>query len=186
MEKFLNHLKAQQNVADWQIQQADEALRLYIDHFLGGNTSTLYPTAPRKEKRLPDISRIVTEMREAIRIKHYSYRTERSYIDWAKKFFHYTAYVKKKDVHAEGLDASDVREYLSYLALKKRVSASTQNQAFNAILFLFRDVLKIDLHDLGKTVRAKRGPRLPVVLSVVEVQELFRHVQEVWKFQSCL
>jgi integron integrase len=75
------------------------------------------------------------------------------------------------------LDSGDVRDFLSYLALTKRVSSSTQNQAFNALLFLFRDVLKKELSDLSKTVRAKRGQRLPVVLSVEEVKEIFKHVE---------
>ena len=61
--------------------------------------------------------------------------------------------------------------------MKRHVSSSTQNQAFNALLFLFRDVLKIAIDDLSQTVRAKRGQRLPVVLSVEEVQEIFKHVE---------
>jgi integron integrase len=59
------------------------------------------------------------------------------------------------------------------LAVEKKVSASTQNQAFNALLFLFRNVLKIEIEDLGSTIRAKRGPKLPVVLTVEEVRQLF-------------
>ena len=104
-------------------------------------------------------------MRQAIRIKHYSYKTEHSYIGWAERFFDYLSHTKKKDLHTDFLGSEDVRDFLSYLALTKRVSASTQNQAFNALLFLFRDVLKKELGDLSKTVRAKRGQRLPVVLS---------------------
>jgi len=175
VEKFLSQLKSQKKIADWQVRQADEALRLYIHHFLDGKTSVLSPNVP--QERVPDISKILSDMREAIRIKHYSYRTERSYLDWAERFIDYTSKVKKKDVRAVGLDSGDVRDFLSYLALIKRVSASTQNQAFNALLFLFRDVLKIELGDLSKTVRAKRGQRLPVVLSPEEVQALFKNVK---------
>jgi site-specific recombinase XerC len=174
-EKFLNELKSQKNIADWQIKQAHDALRLYIHHFLKAETSILSPDTPRK--RLPDFSKIITEMRQAIRIKHYSYRTERSYLDWAERFNDYISNVKKRDVHMVGLDSNDVRDFLSYLALTKRVSASTQNQAFNALLFLFRDVLKVELGDLSKTVRAKRGQKLPVVLSSEEVQALFKNVK---------
>jgi len=75
------------------------------------------------------------------------------------------------------LQSDDVREFLSYLAINKRVSASTQNQAFNALLFLFRVILNIELTDLDKTVRAKRGVKLPVVLSIEEVQKLFKHIK---------
>lgn len=71
--------------------------------------------------------------------------------------------------------SDDARDYLSFLALRKRVSASTQNQAFNALLFFFREVLKIALDSIGDSVRAKRGPKLPVVLTPDEVKEIFKH-----------
>jgi len=175
VRNFLNQLKSQKNISDWQIKQADDALRLYIHHFLDGETSILSPNVPHK--RLTDVSKILGEMRQALRIKHYSYRTERSYMEWSERFIHYLSNVRKKDVRAGGLDSADVRDFLSYLALKRRVSASTQNQAFNALLFLFRDILKTELGDLSKTVRAKRGQRLPVILTPEEVREMFEHVK---------
>jgi integron integrase len=121
-------------------------------------------------------SKFIEEMRRALRIKHYAYRTEIAYLDWIKEFFYYITSIKKKDLNSV-LDSSDVRDFLSHLALKKRVAASTQNQAFNALIFLFRHVLKIDLQDLNKAVRAKRGQRLPVVFTHDEVRKLFRHVE---------
>jgi integron integrase len=175
VHEFLNQLKAQKKIADWQVTQAEEALRLYIQHFLNGKTSVLSPNLP--QERGLDVSRIPGDMRQALRIKHYSYRTERSYLEWAERFMDYTSKVKKKDIRAAGLDSGDVKDFLSYLALTKRVSSSTQNQAFNALLFLFRDVLKTELGDLSKTVRAKRGQKLPVVLSPEEIQALFKHVE---------
>lgn len=175
VQKFLNQLKSQKKIADWQVKQADGALRLYVHHFLDGKTSILSPNLP--QKGVLDVSKILSGMRQAIRIKHYSYRTERSYLEWAERFIDYTSKVKKKDVRAAGLDSGDVKDFLSYLALTKRVSSSTQNQAFNALLFLFRNVLKIELGDLSKTVRAKRGQKLPVVLSQEEVQSMFKHVK---------
>jgi len=175
VQKFLNLLKSQKKIADWQVRQAEDALQLYIYNFLEGKTSVLSPNAP--QTRLPDVSKILADMRQALRIKHYSYRTERSYLEWAKRFIDYTSKVKKKDVRAAGLDSGDVKDFLSYLALTRKVSSSTQNQAFNALLFLFRDVLKTELGDLSKTVRAKRGQKLPVVLSLEEVQALFKHVK---------
>jgi integron integrase len=174
VKKFLTLLKSQKKIADWQARQADEALQLYIHHFLDGKTSVLSPNLPQKE--ILDVSKIANQMRQAIRIKHYSYRTERSYLEWANRFIDYTSKAKKKDIHTVGLDSGDVKDFLSYLALTKRVSSSTQNQAFNALLFLFRDVLKKELGDLSKTVRAKRGQKLPVVLSPEEIQELFKNV----------
>jgi hypothetical protein len=140
VEKFLNYLKSQKNIADWQIKQADDALRLYIHHFLKGKASVLSPNSVLSftglpQKSLPDFSKIIAEMRQAMRIKHYSYRTERSYLDWAERFIDYLSNTKKGEVHTAGLDSEDVRDFLSYLALKRRVSASTQNQAFNALYF---------------------------------------------------
>jgi integron integrase len=173
--EFLDHLKKHENIDDWQIRQAEEALRLYLDHYLGGDTSSLSRDNPQKGKRFKDSAQILASMRQAIRLKHYSYKTEQSYIDWAKRFISYTSKLKKK--YTEDMDSGDVRDYLSYLAVNQRVSSSTQNQAFNALLFLFRDVLGIGLSDLGKTVRAKRGPKLPVVLSIQEVQNIFKHMQ---------
>lgn len=175
VEKFLNQLKSQKKTADWQIQQAEEALRLYFHHFLDSKTAVLSPDSPQKGAL--DVSRVLSNMRQALRIKHYSYRTERSYLEWAERLIDYTSKVKKKDVRATGLDSGDVKDFLSYLALTKKVSSSTQNQAFNALLFLFRDVLKKELGDMSKTVRAKRGQKLPVVLSPEEVQALFKNVK---------
>jgi site-specific recombinase XerD len=73
-------------------------------------------------------------------------------------------------------DSDDIKQYLSHLALEQHVSASTQNQAFNSLLFLFRDVLGQDVGNLGDTVRAKRGTRLPVVLTPDEVKLLFSNM----------
>ncbi|OGX33603.1 MAG: hypothetical protein A3I43_01335 [Omnitrophica WOR_2 bacterium RIFCSPLOWO2_02_FULL_50_19] len=119
---------------------------------------------------------MIKTLGKALRVRHYSYRTERTYINWVKDFFKYLADIKKKGIRKSGLTGEDVRDYLSFLALRRKVSSSTQNQAFNALLFLFRDVLKIGLDSIGKSVRAKRGPKLPVVLTREEVIEIFKHV----------
>jgi len=83
---------------------------------------------------------------------------------------------KKKNDASSVVTQEDVKDFLSHLAIKQRVSASTQNQAFNALLFLFREALREDLGDLSGTVRARRGKKLPVVLSVDEVKVLFQHL----------
>ena len=70
------------------------------------------------------------------------------------------------------VQSAHIRDYLSYLAIQQKVSSSTQNQAFNALLFLCREVLELELNDINKAVRAKRGTRLPVVLSPEEVRSL--------------
>ena len=175
-QKFLEQLSRSSGVTDWQKEQAKTALKLYFEQF-DKNAAKLYSDSvlpPANDKIDPPS--IIKMLSEAIRIKHYSYKTERAYINWVKIFFEYLTDVKKKDVQKAGLTSVDVRDYLSFLALRKRVSSSTQNQAFNALLFLFRDVLKIELDSIGESVRAKRGPKLPVVLTKDEVLEIFKHV----------
>lgn len=176
VQAFLNHLEKQQNISDWQVQQADNALRLYFTLFIKNNESIIPPVPTSRLKNLTDISIIIDKLREAIRIKHYSKKTEKTYSGWVKSFYFYVANVKNKGVD-NPLETEDVKDYLSYLALKKKVSASTQNQAFNALLFLFRNIFGSELGDLSSTVRAKRGERLPVVLSVEEVERMFKQIK---------
>ena len=117
VSKFLDELRSQTNTADWLIIQAEEALALYSEHFLKGDTSVLSPNMPQGGEKLPDLPQALDEMRQAIRIKHYSYSTERSYLDWVKRFYDYTLNIKKKDVAVLGLSSADVKDYLGYLAL---------------------------------------------------------------------
>jgi integron integrase len=156
------------------VEQAGDAIRLYINHFLSGDTSSLSPDVETEHgNKLPDYQAIMKKLREAIRIKHYAYSTERTYIEWFQRFHKYLTTAKCKNWEKDGADETDVRDFLSHLAVRQKVASSTQNQAFNALLFLFRQVLKIDLQDLSKTVRAKRGPKLPAVLTQDEVRSLF-------------
>ncbi|MDO8721410.1 MAG: integron integrase [Syntrophales bacterium] len=175
---FLDSLEKDKQLPDWQVEQAGNAIRLYTNHFLSGNTASLSLDAQQvSETNKPDARGILEKLREAIRIKHYSYSTERTYLDWCRRFFAYLEETKKNS-RVEGFDERQVRDFLSHLAIRQRVSSATQNQAFNALLFLFREVLKIELKDLGKTVRAKRGPKLPVVLTTEEVRKILDHLEE--------
>ena len=175
---FLDSLVKEKQLPDWQVEQAGNAIRLYTDHFLSGNTASLAPDAQQvQDTNKLDVRGILEKLRETIRIKHYSYSTERTYLDWSRRFFAYLEETKKNSL-TEGLDERQVRDFLSHLAIRQMVSSSTQNQAFNALLFLFREVLKIELKDLGKTVRAKRGPKLPVVLITEEVQKILEQLSE--------
>lgn len=170
---FLDYLANEQKLPTWQVEQAANAIRLYINHFLSGDTSSLSPNAEAAPGiKLPDYEEVQQKLREIIRIKHYAYSTERSYIEWFQRFHTYVTTTKRKDWQKDGADETDVRDFLSHLAVRQKVASSTQNQAFNALLFLFRDVLNIDLQDLSKTVRAKRGPKLPTVLTQDEVRSL--------------
>jgi len=175
-QKFLDSLLRTPGVEDWQKSQAETALKLYFEQFdktaAKSSANSSLPTMADKA----DFTSISKMLSIAIRLKHYSYKTERTYSNWAKNFYGYTTGIKKKDIKKSGLSSEDVRDYLSFLALKKKVSSSTQNQAFNALLFLFREVLKIELDTIAGAVRAKRGPKLPVVLTPNEVKEIFKHV----------
>jgi len=177
IQLFFDALKKDKKLHDWQFTQAENAVNLYIHHFLSNNTSALTPeTAATNETIFPDIKTVQKKIREILRIRHYAFSTERTYVDWFIRFHTYLTDIKKKDWETQRADEADVRDFLSHLAIRQRVSSSTQNQAFNALLFLFREVLKIDLQNISKTVRAKRGPKLPVVLTQNEMCQLFEHL----------
>jgi len=111
--------------------------------------------------------RLLDQVRDRIQTLHYSIRTEQSYISWIKRFI---IYHNKR--HPKEMGRLQIEAFLTYLAVKRKVSASTQNQALNAILFLYRQVLFIDLPWLEDVTRAKKPVRLPVVLSVSEVGDI--------------
>ena len=111
--------------------------------------------------------RLLDQVRSVIRVRHYSRRTEDAYVYWIKQFilFH-----QKR--HPVEMGKGEVEAYLSWLAEKRHVAASTQNQALSAILFLYRDVLQIEIGWLEGVTRAKRPKRLPVVLTREEVRAI--------------
>lgn len=172
---FIDLLRTDRNIADWQVRQAEEALLLYLDRFKGGDTLKAFMGTG---KAATDSASVLGEMKRLIRMKHYSYSTERTYLDWAKRFFAFleTRKGRGKIDPAGNFNEEDVKGFLSSLALRNRVSASTQNQAFNSLLFLVRHVLQKEFGDLKGTIRAKKGTRLPVVLSVEEIKDLFNHL----------
>ncbi|MFH1856405.1 MAG: phage integrase N-terminal SAM-like domain-containing protein [Candidatus Omnitrophota bacterium] len=168
-------MPVQKNISDWQVKQAEDALGLYFDYFLKEGSNPKESCGAKTN--IENLTTFIRKARQILRLKHYSYRTERSYIDWIRRFFHYIYEIKNKNSEQKNLNARDIRDYLTFLAVKRNVSSSTQNQAFNALLFLFRNVLNIEVADLDKTVRAKRGPKLPVVLSEAEVKKLFKYAK---------
>ncbi len=111
--------------------------------------------------------RLLDLVRNEIRLRHYSLRTEKAYIDWITRFI-----IFHDKRHPKDLGADHVSAYLTYLATRKNVAASTQNQALNALVFLYTQVLNIELNDLDQIVRAKKPKKLPVVLSREEVSHL--------------
>lgn len=121
---------------------------------------------PAKQPKLLD------RVRDRLRVMHYSYRTEQTYVHWIKRFIFF--HDKR---HPQDMSAPEVEAFLSHLATARDVSASTQNQAMHAILFLYREVLEIKLPWLDGITRAKTAKRLPVVLTVYETQRLLRHTK---------
>jgi len=124
---------------------------------------------------------LLQRVRDAIRVRHYSIRTEEAYVHWVRRFvlFH-----GKR--HPAEMGEVEVRAFLTDLALQHDVAASTQNQALNALVFLYRQVLEMPLGDLGDVVRAKRPQRLPVVLSLEEVGRVLRALQGIYWLIGCL
>jgi integron integrase len=142
--------------------------------------ATIIPLPRPKSGRtgqLPDGSpRLLDRVREALRARHYSKRTERAYVGWIRRFILFQG---KR--HPEELSGAEVGAYLSSLASEENVSASTQNQALAALLFLYHQVLGRELEWLGDLVRAKRPKHVPVVLSRQEARELLARLQgPVW------
>ncbi len=118
----------------------------------------------------PPPPKLLDQLRAKTRLLHYSKRTEDAYADWATRFilFHHKR-------HPADMGAEEVEDFLTHLAVERQVSASTQNQAFAALLFLYRNVLGIEL-DRVQALRARRPDRLPVVLSPDELRDLFAHL----------
>ncbi len=121
-------------------------------------------------KRKPP--KLLDQIRQACQRKHYSHATEKAYVYWVKAYIRY-----HQLQHPVSLDATDVSAFLTHLAQQRRVSASTQNQALAALLFLYDQILQRPLGDLGPTVRARRYKALPVVLSRAEVRDVFARLK---------
>ena len=122
----------------------------------------------------PPPQKLLDRVRRTIRMRHYSRRTEEAYVHWIRRFI-----VFHQKRHPDNLDASDVTRFLSWLATSQHVSASTQNQALSAILFLYKQVLETDLGSIAPAARGKTPTRAPVVLTPGEVALVLRHLDGV-------
>lgn len=152
---------------DWQVQQAKESVQLYLHFQRQPKTASM--AKPTGIERL--WSGAVDQMVSAMRLKHMALKTEQTYIGWMRQF-----YRRARAFQPNELTSDHVIDFLTHLAVDRKVSRATQNQAFNALLFFFRHVLKQDIGELWKSVRSKRKRRLPVVLSTEEVQQLLDNV----------
>jgi integron integrase len=137
---------------DWQIKQAMDAIKLYA--MWSGESRGKQVTG----------SDPLSAMRKALRVRHYALKTEKCYLHWCGK---YLLFCSEKSLEEKASDS--FRDYLTYLALVRNVAASTQNQAFNSLLFLFRNIWNIEPEGID-AVRARKPARLPEVLSLAEVR----------------
>jgi integron integrase len=124
---------------------------------------------------------LLEQVRRCLRLKHYSIRTERAYVDWIKRFilFH-----RKR--HPSGMGTDEIRRFLSHLATDRSVAASTQNQALSSLLFLYREVLGVELPYVEGIERAKRPERVPVVLTRVEAEGILSRVGGAYHLMASL
>ena len=127
-------------------------------------SSTYNQKKPRK---------LLDQVRDVMRLKHYAFSTERTYTSWIKRFilFH-----DKK--HPKDMGEPEVEAFLTWLAVEKTVSKSTQNQAFNALIFLYREVLNRPLEGRINAVRSSRKQRLPIVMSKEETQRVLNGMKD--------
>ena len=129
---------------------------------------------PINSNSSPQGKKLLDQVREVLRTKHYSYRTEKSYLDWIRRFilFH-----QKR--HPAQMGVPEVQEYITYLAVDRKVSASTQNQALSAIVFLYRYVLDTDIVVPAAISRPSRPERIPTVLSRREALSVIARMEGV-------
>ena len=129
----------------------------------------------------PDKPKLLDQVRDVIRRKHFSIRTEQAYTDWIKR---YILFHRKR--HPRDMGEEEVGEFLTHLARDGKVAASTQNQALSALLFLYKEVLKQEIGWLNNVERAKRPVRVPVVLTRDEVHKIFAHLHGKYRLMAGL
>lgn len=125
-------------------------------------------------------SPLLEQVRAAVRVRHYSIRTEQTYIHWIVRFIRF-----HECRHPKEMGEAEVGQFLNHLANQQRVAASTQNQALNALVFLYKAVLERPLGDMRNVVRAKRPDRIPVVLTHEEVGRVLRNLEGIYWLVAC-
>jgi len=164
LPKFINKLK-QKNQTELQQKQAEKAIALYYKTVPAASTE-------HGQLELQSWKTIFSVLEAEIKLRHYSPRTLEAYSYWVKQFSRFMSHKNPQQINS-----SDVKGFLEHLAVKVNVAASTQNQAFNSLLFLFRHILKRDLKELKDTIRPKRKRYIPVVLSRKEINKIFKHLE---------
>ncbi|MCP4371306.1 MAG: tyrosine-type recombinase/integrase, partial [Deltaproteobacteria bacterium] len=166
IDSFLIRLSKKRE--DWQIQQAKEAINLFQFVKRKGERAAENKGIESNKKW----AGAAQEMIRMLRLKQRSLSTEKTYVSWLKRFYQF---LESKAPNT--LDNQDILDFLSHLAVKRKIGFSTQNQAFNALLFFYRHVLEKDAGDLNQVVRTKKRKKLPIVLSKQEILQLFDHLK---------
>jgi len=126
--------------------------------------------------------KLLDSLREALRSRHYSRRTEQTYCHWVKRFIYF-----HNVRHPMDMAEPEINAYLTYLAVKEKVSASTQNQALSALLFLYRHVLGRKVGDLREVIRARKHRHVPVVMTREETRAVMSHLKgDKWLMASLM
>ena len=166
LEDFLRHLA--KNHEDWQVRQADRAVRLYVFFLAKAARAAEESTSGYAQ----DWNAVEQSTMQALRLRQRSISTEKTYLTWLRQF---RSFVKGQQPAL--LAGRDLQNFLSSLAVDRKVSASTQNQALNALVFLFRHVLDKNIEGEISAVRARQKRRLPVVLTAEEIDIIFSCMQ---------
>jgi integrase len=174
-QEFLKHISKKQE--EWQVNQADYALRLY-SFFLNRELKHSYEDSGGLEEKWKEL---LEETKKALRLRHRALTTEKNYLIWLRHFQRFAGAKQPKE-----LAGNDLQDFLTHLAVEKKVSSSTQNQALNAIVFVYRNVLGKDIENLLDAVRAKHRRRLPVVLTLKEVEQIFDHMNGIHRLMAML
>ena len=182
---------AREGKRDWQIRQAAEGLRIYAQKVAGYSWATPWVIPIPQERAVEEngdpafdgrtdqgqpharFAGFIEEVKRTLRSLHYAARTEDTYLEWLRRFLVFSSPRSREELRVE-----QVQEFLSYLAVVRKVSANTQNQALNAMVFVFREVLERDMGEIEKVTRAKERRRLPVVLTKAEVKRLVDKLEE--------
>ncbi len=167
LKEFLNNIST--TYENWQVRQAENALKHY-SYFLSKRDNIQQNFSGQKSEKKWEET--IEETARILRLKHYSYQTEKSYLSWIKRFRDFLHYKPP-----ETISETNIEHFLSYLAVEKGVAASTQNQALNALIFCYRYALQKQPGNSIAAIRSRRKPRLPVVLSRSEIKAIFNNLK---------
>jgi len=174
VKAFLADIENDERIKDWQRDQARHALEILFDEHLKidfkapGAVRAPFRDAVRNSGAFEKLhGGLLRRIEAECRVRHYSIRTEEAYVTWARRFL---SFCNSQD--PAQLGAQDIKKYLEFLAQERNVAASTQNQALNAVVFLFTQVLQKKTEDFSDFVRAKKPVRVPTVLTKNEMARL--------------